>query len=1415
MQRLMISHSLLDLIKAGGAVPGTRKKRADGHWYIKQANGEWVREKAQRGAKKEDKKEAPRAKAPEGVRGRSAYRALPNGRIVHVPQEFDERKKAARNPEKHKGKVVHADKESTSYVNAQGELKTHKHKPTDFLNEEAIHARLNSILTLDEEFAENYMRVKNGITDYRDFLNELVKAEKQHAKENDRKPEFTDIAGARKHFIKTEVRPALKAIQKEYGEVTTWAKLSQAWPEIMEDLQQEQTDVNPQMRIMAQLAQEHGEGAIEAAERQLEQVRKAKAAHPDDCPVIPSLSENITFFGHQAEALAMLNQLDKAIVDVDMGGGKGLLLPADAMNLMAQGKVKKPLIVVPGATLEQNGRKIHEYTDNGMNVFLIDNTVIREIYDGDMEALQKDIEDAPPNTIFMASYDVFSYKPKASDEIDEIEYPRAAALADAGFDMISLDECFAPDTLVETSQGQKRIADICVGDYVKNCIGYSKVTATKHKKLDRHVTLRINQQTVTCSANHPFMTPRGWVLASDLKKGDLLVQTDEAMRVVWERICDQVFDGGNEQEQILWNVLLREMAYEQFTEIGKLFDQGREDKQGQERQGSSGLLGENEEKQSHVQYDDQRKNETNAAQDWSQTDSSLSKKDYAIGIPLNELPWDGLEMGAWRREIQDRLGPYAAENSSGDRWSKSLQSNEAEQGSNERCPPGFSWVESVEIHEQGSSERNPEGLFYDLSVEGHPSFTVAGVLVRNSHNIKNINSGRFKALQHMSHIPIKRVASGTFLSNNPKDVLGQLLFLFPHAAMSEKNFMQKYGFEDSKGGTKWDMDKLKQLREDLQNIGMISLRRSAWMNKLPERKELPRIVKMDKKHAQVNEIIVNEVVDALEDELKKDPRIEKLLEGSDFDTDDDLPPNVLGPLNLLQAITDYPDELAKSLKQDIVTYREGKKKEAEDDLEMEESSTLEAIRRRVAQLTPAARKAILSLEGTVSPKALDAYKAMEEHFKDPKNGKFMVFVQRKMAANHVIDNMPEHLKKMAVYYDASKKDALESFVKDPNGPKIIVAVDQSIKEGVNMQVANAQYRYDHHYVPGNQEQGYARIWRFGQDKPAKIYLGLVDGGVDVTKYARLISKLHTNQMVVSNMEDDDTFTAFKLNLNNIRNNRSANQVLPEYFDMNKKMLDYQYGENKQLAKKYGTKTWKRSSPKKIGGKDAKEMHGRGAYLDDIDWKVDASLNNEEKDTLLQHYRERVSRKNKDMAFDRTVEADNFPLLKQIVEMHKSRKKKELHQKTIDDLREIAKDFYGDEYDEGNFNAMVEAADSYLKGKKVKGHKDHNPKDAVTAFFYMKNKPDFATDKELVNDVYYDVDQFRKWALKNKVKLKHIGGGVVEDNEATEKFWKDYEKQHGKFSQKHRDYVHGIASLIDETFGGYEAVKHHHEDEEDQ
>ena len=40
---------------------------------------------------------------------------------------------------------------------------------------------------------------------------------------------------------------------------------------------------------------------------------------------------------------------------------------------MGQGKVEKPLIIVPGATMDQNATKIHEYTDNSINVFKITN----------------------------------------------------------------------------------------------------------------------------------------------------------------------------------------------------------------------------------------------------------------------------------------------------------------------------------------------------------------------------------------------------------------------------------------------------------------------------------------------------------------------------------------------------------------------------------------------------------------------------------------------------------------------------------------------------------------------------------------------------------------------------------------------------------------------------------------------------------------------------------------------------------------------------------------------------------------------------------------------------------------------------------------------------------------------------------
>jgi SNF2 family DNA or RNA helicase len=1059
------------------------------------------------------------------------YRRLPNGKTIYIGQHTDKRNAAKRNSEKFKNKVVYADEKETHFVNHKGEIKKYPHQKFNELSQDDIHAQLNRGMPVDQGLAQKVFMTENGITDMNDYLDALIGDEKNKADALGKKPEFTNRPDAMKWLQKNKIKATLKDLQQTYGEVTTPAKAATKMvngrSRLAEHFQdaEENEGLPEEHRTIAHMANRHAEKAIESQEAEMASIEAAKRATPDDCPEIQSMSSKLQFFGHQAQSLAQLNMLKKAIVDVDMGGGKGLILPADAMALMSQGKVKKPLIVVPGATLEQNAAKTLEYTEGKMNVFLISNQVMNEQFDRDPEKLQEAIQKAPPNTIFMASYDIFAYQDRRNQDENEPEedrFERAEAMGGAGFDYIALDE---------------------------------------------------------------------------------------------------------------------------------------------------------------------------------------------------------------------------------------------------------------------------------------------------SHNIKNVQSKRFKAMQHMTHIQYKRVASGTFLSNNPKDVLGQMLFLHPHMSISENDFEKKYGREESAKGIKWDRNKLKQLRSDLQNLGMISLRRSAWIHLLPKREEKLSVVKLDKMHERVHEGVLNEVMDELEKEMRKDARLRRLLESDDeIDGDEELPPSVLGPLNLLQAITDHPHELAVQMKEALADVKEMRAKHKAGELDDEEYAEMEQMRIALSRLSPMVRKAVQSLEGVVSPKAHDVYDKIEEHFKDKKNGKFMVFVQRKNSANHIINNMPEKWKKHAMYFDASKMNDLPSFTQDPNGPKILVAVDASIKEGMNMQIANAQYRYDHHYSPGNQEQGYARIWRFGQDKPAKIHLGIVDGGIDVTKYARLISKLHTNQMVISDMEDDDTFEAYKLSLDNIRNHRGAN-ILSDYTDMNQKILDFQHEENKTLQKKFGSKGFKRSSPKQIGGKDAKQMHGIGPYMSDINYEKTPMPSDSELNDLLGHFRD-AHRKlgHPERVFDTGIQDEYLPEIIKIYYRNKARGGgKELLDHTIEQ--------YDSELEHKLTDRERKLIETTLKPMlEGKRHTPHESVKAKDAFEYWRQHLKLPKNKEAEKAAIEDIGLLSNWVKKNKVDLENLGQDSrgsergIENHKELEKFWDQHEKKFGvAMSNKHKKLVNNVVGMLQEVSGGWPKIKHQYED----
>lgn len=102
--------------------------------------------------------------------------------------------------------------------------------------------------------------------------------------------------------------------------------------------------------------------------------------------------------------------------------------------------------------------------------------------------------------------------------------------------------CFVPGTLVHTKSGRVQIEQIAVGTRVPalsvhDGVAEAESTATVCKCFKRMVTtvldLQIGQETITCSAEHPFWVPgSGWCKAGDLTYGTLLLGRDRSCLIV-------------------------------------------------------------------------------------------------------------------------------------------------------------------------------------------------------------------------------------------------------------------------------------------------------------------------------------------------------------------------------------------------------------------------------------------------------------------------------------------------------------------------------------------------------------------------------------------------------------------------------------------------------------------------------------------------------------------------------------------------------------------------------------------------------------------------------------------------------------------------------------------------------------------
>ncbi len=134
-------------------------------------------------------------------------------------------------------------------------------------------------------------------------------------------------------------------------------------------------------------------------------------------------------------------------------------------------------------------------------------------------------------------------------------------------------------------------------------------------------------------------------------------------------------------------------------------------------------------------------------------------------------------------------------------------------------------------------------------------------------------------------------------------------------------------------------------------------------------------------------------------------------------------------------------------------------------------------------------------------------------------GKVIVFCRYTRSVNAIMRALPPHLAKLAVPFSGGVKNKwqnLEDFRTTPfskeKGVQILVANEQAISEGHNLQMASRIVRVESPWSPGELDQSSARIFRpdtTGQFRRENVYLDwvLCNNTLEVAKLGRLISRM--------------------------------------------------------------------------------------------------------------------------------------------------------------------------------------------------------------------------------------------------------------------------------------------------------------------
>lgn len=394
-------------------------------------------------------------------------------------------------------------------------------------------------------------------------------------------------------------------------------------------------------------------------------------------------------------------------------------------------------------------------------------------------------------------------------------YEMADRFDPAVFGAVVLDECFAAGTLVDTPQGSKQIEDFRIGDLVNCASGPAEVWDVHRREVPYAIEVKLGNERVVCSPNHPWFTQRGWVGAQDLEPSDSLVSTAEAMRMVRGELCEDK-EADARDISFLRHVLLSEVEDERpGTESQGAQSRGRRkagrietsmvgvgDAEGSGRIGSGAAAQSPERSESTGQglppIEGDAPRTFRAWGKWEGHDGTTGS--------IAGCAWAGVGAGVVHitgptdtrisNALQARLGERRSASRYRSGWQLPLLPPSP--GCEEGREVAFARVGGIEVLEPGHPRldqfRDADGklYFYDLGVAGHPSYSIAGRLVHNSSILKNVTGRtRVDLTRQWAHTPYRLACTATPAPNDVAELCNHAEFLgiLPRAEMLSAYFV--------------------------------------------------------------------------------------------------------------------------------------------------------------------------------------------------------------------------------------------------------------------------------------------------------------------------------------------------------------------------------------------------------------------------------------------------------------------------------------------------------------------------------------------------------------------------------------------------------------------------------------------------